>query len=114
MSRETTGRGKAAVPEVASREMEIQDMAPIFSLGEQLFTSDRWPNLYRTWDEYEVLSLFASDRETCLAAELDAMVVGFARRAHREAPRAVGPGRRPVWSCPRMWMMIREQEDSDA
>jgi hypothetical protein len=37
MSRETTGRGKAAVPEVASREMEIQDMAPIFSLGEQLF-----------------------------------------------------------------------------
>lgn len=71
-------QGEKKGREVEIREMEIQDIAPVYFLGEQLFTSDRWPNLYRTWDEYEVLNLFASDRETCLVAELDGKVVGFA------------------------------------
>lgn len=60
------------------REMELEDIAPVFALGEHLFTAARWPTLYRTWDEYELLNLFASDGETCLVAELEGRIVGFA------------------------------------
>ena len=35
---------------VSIREMNIDDSAPIFHLGEQLFTSDLYPYLYRTCD----------------------------------------------------------------
>ncbi len=65
-------------PEVEIREMELEDIAPVFILGERLFTSDRWPSLYRTWDEYEVINLFASDGDTCFVAALEERVVGFA------------------------------------
>jgi ribosomal protein S18 acetylase RimI-like enzyme len=63
---------------VSIREMSLSDLPEIYSLGEQLFPADKWPTLYRTWDEYELATLFASDRETCLVAELDNTVVGFA------------------------------------
>ena len=58
--------------------MELQDVAPTFELGQQLFTADRWPTLYRIWDEYEVVSLYANERETCLVADRDGIIVGFA------------------------------------
>jgi ribosomal protein S18 acetylase RimI-like enzyme len=58
--------------------MFLSDLPVIYSLGERLFTADKWPTLYRTWDEYELATLFASDRDTCLVAELDNVVVGFA------------------------------------
>ena len=48
---------------VAIREMEIDDIAAVFHLGEQLFTAQEVPNLYRTWDEYEVITLFQGDPE---------------------------------------------------
>lgn len=60
------------------RELELNDIPAVFALGERLFTPERWPNLYRTWDEYELVELFASDGETCFVAELDGRVVGFA------------------------------------
>ena len=60
------------------RELELNDIPAVFALGEKLFTPERWPNLYRTWDEYELVELFASDGETCFVAELDGRVVGFA------------------------------------
>ena len=60
------------------REMSLSDLPAIYALGERLFPADKWPTLYRTWDEYELATLFASDRETCLVAELDSTVVGFA------------------------------------
>lgn len=63
---------------VTIREMKIEDLAAVFHLGEKLFTADRWPNLYRTWDEYEVVGIFSSDGDTCLVAEQDDEVVGFA------------------------------------
>jgi ribosomal protein S18 acetylase RimI-like enzyme len=63
---------------VSIREMSLSDLPAIYSLGECLFPADKWPTLYRTWDEYELATLFASDRETCLVAELDNAVVGFA------------------------------------
>lgn len=67
----------AATP-VTVREMELEDLPRVFALGEKLFTAEKWPNLYRTWDEYEVIELFASDGETCLVAEVDDLLVGFA------------------------------------
>jgi ribosomal protein S18 acetylase RimI-like enzyme len=60
------------------REMELADVAPTFELGCTLFTADRWPTLYRTWDEYEVVSLYANERKNCLVADRSGSVVGFA------------------------------------
>ena len=60
------------------REMEIDDIARVFHLGEKLFTARKVPNLYRTWDEYEVVSLFQSDPEFCLVAYSDDTIIGFA------------------------------------
>ena len=64
--------------EVDIREMEIEDIAPVFALGERVFTPDDSSTLYRTWDEYQVVDMFSSDGETCLVAELDGKIVGFA------------------------------------
>lgn len=64
--------------EVEIREMTIDDLAGVFHLGEQLFTSDFSPSMYRTWDEYEITTLFNSDSELCLVAEWDEELVGFA------------------------------------
>ncbi len=63
-------------PEI--REMELKDLDPVYLLGERLFTADRWPSLYRTWDEYELASLFVSDGELCFVAAVDESVIGFA------------------------------------
>ncbi len=60
------------------RTMTIDDLARVFHLGEQLFTSDFSPSMYRTWDEYEITTMFNSDSELCLVAELDGKVCGFA------------------------------------
>ncbi len=62
---------------VTIRKMEIDDLAPVFHLGEQLFTAQKVPNLYRTWDEFEVISLFQNDPDFCLVAELEEELVGF-------------------------------------
>ncbi len=63
---------------ITIRPMEIDDLATVFHLGEKLFTAREAPNLYRTWDEYEVLSLFQGDSEFCMVAEADDEIVGFA------------------------------------
>jgi ribosomal protein S18 acetylase RimI-like enzyme len=60
------------------REMEIDDIAPVFHLGETLFQANEAPTMYRTWDPFEVTSLFNSDTEFCLVAEDDDTLVGFA------------------------------------
>jgi ribosomal protein S18 acetylase RimI-like enzyme len=60
------------------REMTIDDFSAIFHLGEKLFTSDYSPSMYRTWDEYEITTLFNSDSDLCLVAELDENLLGFA------------------------------------
>lgn len=62
---------------VTIREMEIDDFPAVFHLGEQLFRAQRVPNLYRTWDEFEVISLYQGDPELCLVAEVDERIVGF-------------------------------------
>ncbi len=70
--------GKSSGNPIAVREMVLEDLPKVFALGERLFTAEKWPNLHRTWDEYEVIELFATDGETCLVAEMDDEVVGFA------------------------------------
>ncbi len=61
------------------REMEIGDLAPVYHLGERLFTRSDFPILHRTWDPFEVTAYFNSDPEYCLVAEDTAgQVVGFA------------------------------------
>lgn len=66
------------------RKMEIGDLAEVFELGEASFKPDLWPMLYRSWDPYEVTTLFNTDGEYCLVAENDAddppkneRIVGF-------------------------------------
>jgi len=63
---------------ISIRPMEIDDLAQVFHLGERLFTAEDVPNLYRTWDEHEVVDLFHSDPELCLVAEDGGRIVGFA------------------------------------
>jgi ribosomal protein S18 acetylase RimI-like enzyme len=62
---------------VEVRELGIDDIAPIYHLGEELFTSELYPYLYRTWDEWEVIGLYNTDPEYCLVAEIDGELAGF-------------------------------------
>lgn len=69
---------KNGSPTVRIREMDIDDLATVFHLGEELFKPDDVPSLYRTWDQHEVAELFNSDSELCLVAEVDGRFAGFA------------------------------------
>lgn len=64
--------------ELEIREIALADVHLIYELGEEVFTSDKWPQLHRTWDEYEVLDAIMNDRETSLVAVMGDKVVGFA------------------------------------
>jgi ribosomal protein S18 acetylase RimI-like enzyme len=59
------------------RELGIDDIAPVYHLGEELFTSELYPYLYRTWDEWEVIGLYNTDPEYCLVAEIEGELAGF-------------------------------------
>lgn len=63
---------------VVIRPATIDDLAAVFHLGEKVFTSQDFSNLYRTWDEYEVTHLFNSEPEHLLVAVCGTRVVGFA------------------------------------
>lgn len=60
------------------REMRLEDLPAVYALGESVFTADKWPSLYRTWDEYEPVGLYYSDGEYCFVAEHKKRVAGFA------------------------------------
>jgi len=64
--------------ELDIRDMTIDDFAAVFHLGEKLFTAEYSPSMYRTWDEYEITTLYNSDSELCIVAEIDQKIVGFA------------------------------------
>src|SRR4030043_244296 len=65
--------------ETSIRQMEIDDISAVYHMGEELFTSEEFPILYRTWDQYEVTDYFTSDPEYCMVAETepDGKIVGF-------------------------------------
>ncbi|MBJ6728004.1 GNAT family N-acetyltransferase [Geomesophilobacter sediminis] len=60
------------------REMIIDDLSEVFHIGEEVFTAEFSKNLYRTWDEYEITTLFNTDSELCLVAEAGERILGFA------------------------------------
>ncbi|MDS3859555.1 GNAT family N-acetyltransferase [Thermosynechococcaceae cyanobacterium BACA0444] len=62
---------------VTVRDMSVDDIAPVFHLGERLFTSDLYPSLYRIWDEWEVIGYYNTDPDYCLVAEIDGNLAGF-------------------------------------
>ena len=84
----THGRSKAPVSSIEVRQMELNDIPAVFRLGQKLFTAEKLPTLYRAWDEHEILELFRADEETCLVAETDQVVVGFALGCMMEKPRS--------------------------
>ena len=59
------------------REMTIDDFPEVFHIGEEVFTVEYSQSLYRTWDEYEITTLFNSDTELCLVAEAGEQIIGF-------------------------------------
>lgn len=63
--------------DIKIRTATIDDLSAIFHLGERLFTSQAFSNLYRTWDEYEVTHLFNTEPEYMLVADVEDRVVGF-------------------------------------
>lgn len=64
-------------PDIEIEEMEIEDVAEVFQLGEEIFTAENHSSLYRTWDEYELLERFNSDKELCLVAKSEGKIIGF-------------------------------------
>lgn len=64
--------------EVEIRDMEVEDIPEVYRLGEELFRGQESPSLYRTWDAFEVTTVFNQDPELALVAETpDATLVGF-------------------------------------
>lgn len=65
--------------QVTIRELEIDDLAAVYRLGESLFTRRELPALYRTWDPYEVTHYYNTDPDFCVVAETNGgELVGFA------------------------------------
>src|SRR6516162_11143148 len=81
-------RRSKPLPVVEIREMELRDVAEVFDLGQKLFTAEEWPSLYRSWDDHELAQLFSTEAETCLVAEADEKIVGFALGRLMEKPRS--------------------------
>lgn len=67
----TTVKDAPKKPQLDVRQMEIDDIPGVFHLGEKLFTARKFPTLYRTWDEYEVVNRFQTDSEYCLVAYVE-------------------------------------------
>ncbi len=64
---------------ITIRELQIDDLASVYHLGERLFTKQALPALYRTWDPYEVTYFYNTDPNLCLVAENGKReLVGFA------------------------------------
>lgn len=75
MSQESSRKKRSS--EIIIRQMDIDDISSVYHLGEELFTSDKLPILYRTWDPNEVTDYFGSDPEYCLVAEKAGEILGF-------------------------------------
>jgi ribosomal protein S18 acetylase RimI-like enzyme len=65
------------------RPFGLRDCAPVFHLGEDLFTAELGVNIYRDWDQWAVTGAFSTDPKTCIVCEsLDPVsqrskVIGF-------------------------------------
>jgi ribosomal protein S18 acetylase RimI-like enzyme len=85
----TSRRKKKPGPiEVEIRQMQLKDLPAIFELGQKLFTAQKLPTLYRCWDDSEIINLFDTAADTCLVAEANGKVVGFALGSIMTKPRS--------------------------
>jgi ribosomal protein S18 acetylase RimI-like enzyme len=88
------------------RQMEVEDIAAVFQLGAETFTADQWPMLYRSWDEYEVTSLFNTDGEYCLVAEAEGdgpeRICGFVLGTVISKPGSAWTYGYIIWLCARV------------
>jgi ribosomal protein S18 acetylase RimI-like enzyme len=66
--------------------MEVEDISAIVELGNDVFTAERAPTLYRAWDEAEVLRLYSAHKSTCLVAAQKEKLVGFGLGSLLEKP----------------------------
>jgi ribosomal protein S18 acetylase RimI-like enzyme len=76
------------LPAVEIREMQLKDVPGVYELGLRLFTAEKLPTLYRSWDDHELAQMFSTEADTCLVAEADEQVVGFALGRLMEKPRS--------------------------
>lgn len=97
MTKDNDTGTKAKRLNVKIREMEIDDLADVFHLGEKLFKAEMVPNLYRTWDEFEVVELFNSDSEFCFVAETGKKIIGFALGTTIEKSRSAWKYGHLIW-----------------
>ncbi|MFW6126115.1 MAG: GNAT family N-acetyltransferase [Chloroflexota bacterium] len=62
---------------ITIRPTEVDDIPAVYHLGENLFTSEEFPIMYRNWDPYEVTDHFSSDPDYALVAETGGKIIGF-------------------------------------
>jgi ribosomal protein S18 acetylase RimI-like enzyme len=79
-------RPRQPAPAITIREMKLEDVPQVFDLGQQLFTADKLPTLYRSWDDHELAQLFSSEAENCLVAECENRIIGFTLGRVMEKP----------------------------
>ncbi len=77
VSEKTMAKNSSEDHNIVVKPMEIDDIAPAFHLGEKLFTLSAMPNLYRIWDEYEIIDFYHDSSEYCFSAFADGKFVGF-------------------------------------
>ena len=63
---------------ITIEQMGFRDLTKVYDLGNKLFTADKWQNLYRFWDEYEILERFIADDKYSLVAKSEKKIIGFA------------------------------------
>lgn len=75
-----------AVPEnIRFRPMTLRDAAEVYHLGERVFHSESFPQLYRTWDAFEVTEMLATADDLCIVAEeLEAGAAGAGAEAEEK------------------------------
>lgn len=81
-------RPKPSTPSIEIQEMELEDVSAVYELGQRLFTAEKLPTLYRSWDDHELAQLFNTDSETCLVAKAGERIVGFALGRMMDKPRS--------------------------
>jgi ribosomal protein S18 acetylase RimI-like enzyme len=86
---------------ITIRNMEVEDLHPVYTIGEQIFTKE-FSNIHNFWDEHTVMSSYLSDPEFCVVATVrnkqydedgtttlsTEQVVGFAFGTTIEKPRS--------------------------
>jgi ribosomal protein S18 acetylase RimI-like enzyme len=84
-----TAKGK----KITVRNMEVEDLHPVYSMGERVFTKE-FSNIHHFWDEHTVMSSYLSDAEFCVVATVPnkksstERIVGFAFGTTIEKPRS--------------------------